>query len=122
MGLQGLYYSAKTEARVARAIAGDTTGKPGRSRFGGFKSPFAESTLRSGLVHDSRNERTDRDVGLPWNNREGTNHHVSSNRHPEFLLARPLLSAHRAGQATAIKRPRGGLLSRWPTWSRPSGP
>src|SRR5262245_10651071 len=110
IGRQGLYYSAKTEARVARAFTGDTTGKPGRSRSGGFKSPFAEGTLRSGLAHDSRNEGAYRDVGLPWNNREGTNPHVSSNRHPEFLLAGPLLSADRAGQATAIARPRGGLL------------
>src|SRR5262249_3787081 len=59
MGLQGLYYSAKTEARVARAIAGDTTGKPGRSRSGGFKSPFGESTLRSGwFTIAGMNERT----------------------------------------------------------------
>src|SRR5262245_31279215 len=36
IGLQGLYYSAKTEARVARAFTGDTTGKPRRSRSGGF--------------------------------------------------------------------------------------
>src|SRR5262245_27836151 len=67
--------------------------------------------LRSGLAHDSRNERTDRDVGLPWNNREGTNHHVSSNGHPEFLLAGPLLSADRAGQATPIARPSFGFHS-----------
>ena len=44
IGLQGPYYSAKAEARVARAFTGDTTGKPGGSRSGGFKSPFAEST------------------------------------------------------------------------------
>src|SRR5262249_58472520 len=82
----------------------------GESRSGAFESPFAGSS-------DSRNEQTDRDVSLnpsyaslPRNNREGTNHHVPSNRHPEFLLAGPLLSANRAGQATAIARPRRGLL------------
>src|SRR5262245_14973940 len=46
---------------------------------------------------------------FPRKEQEGTNHHVPSNRHLEFLLAGPLLSAHRAGPATAITRPRGGL-------------
>src|SRR5262249_7614918 len=64
---------------------------------------------RGWLTIAGMNERT-ATWALPWNNREGTNHHVSSNRHPEFLLAGPLLSADRAGQATAIASPRRGLL------------
>src|SRR5262249_16293575 len=74
IGRQGLDYSAKAaEARVARAFTGDTTGKFRGSRTVGYRSPFAESTLRSEPAQESRNERTDRDVDLPWNNRERTN-------------------------------------------------
>ena len=42
--------------------------------------------------------RTHHTARFPRNNREGTNHHVSSNRHPELLLAGSLLSAHGPGR------------------------